>query len=105
MWPITFKVLNADDFCDFSGGFAPDIYKDEFWDVKYEAGTGVIHELGDTRERLLATALDKIDGRTVQPDARPGTTRAADAAMQEVYIPADPRRGGTKYITNREAQK
>jgi hypothetical protein len=101
MWPITFKVLNADDFCDFSGGFAPDIYKDEFWDVKNESGSGEIHELGDTSERLLAAALDKIDGHTVQPDARPGTTRAVDATIQEIPTPDDPRCGGFKYDTQR----
>jgi hypothetical protein len=105
MWPITFKVLNAKDFCDFSGGFEPTIYKDEFWDVKNESGTGSIHELGDPRERLLAAALDMIQLRTVQPDSRPSATRAADISMQELSIPTDPRRGGTKYITNSEPQQ
>jgi hypothetical protein len=100
MLPISFKMLNAKDFCDYAGGFAPNIYKDEFYDLTTAPdATGVVFDLGDPRERLLATALARIDGQSVTPDTRATTTRT-DGSTVGKPMPAivDTRRGGAKYI-------
>lgn len=101
MWPISFKILNARDFTDYAGGFEPDMYIDEFWDVTHEiseGATGVINDFGP-KERLLKKTLAIIDGETVRPDTRSIMTRAAGTGTkQRVPSLRDPRRGGAKYI-------
>jgi C-terminal processing protease CtpA/Prc len=96
LWPITFKILNANGFCDYAGGFQPDVYVDEFLEVASNP-TAILRSLGDPGERLLAAALATIDGRTVTPDPRPGT-RAATQKSTELPHPEIPSRGGAKYI-------
>ncbi len=100
MWPITFKTLNAKDFCDYANGFVPDHNLLEFWEVMAanKNRTDIIYALGDRRERLLAAALTLIDGGRVASDPQ---TRA-DASGREPSSPVDPRRGGAKYIPQHE---
>ena len=50
--PIVLKYFNKDRKSDFSTGFVPD----------YEVYDDLDHQLGDTREELLATALSRITG-------------------------------------------
>jgi hypothetical protein len=103
MWPITFKTLHAQDFCNYAGGFSPDIYKNEFWDITNASGSGVIHPFGkdgDYKERLLATALALIDGHSVSPDIR-SSSRSENDRMEILPQPVDPHRGGMKYIPPR----
>jgi hypothetical protein len=107
MWPITFKGLNALDFTDFAAGFIPTLYKEEFWDVTTQGGSGVIHDFGTDRngvvkERLLKASLDLIDGKTVQPDASTRAIPAAGMARSRVQGLRDPRAGGAKYIPDIE---
>jgi hypothetical protein len=102
MWPITFKTLNAKDFCNYANGFVPNFQLDEFWEVSggNPNPTRTIYDLGDRRERLLEAALTLIDGGTVVSDP---LTRADDAQKGPVS-PVDPRRGGAKYIPEHEHQ-
>jgi C-terminal processing protease CtpA/Prc len=95
MWPITFKTLNAKDFCDYADGFVPNFQLDEFGDR-----ANVIYDLGDRRERLLEAALKLIDGKKVESDL---LTRA-DAARRGPASLVDPRAGGAKYIPEHEQQ-
>jgi C-terminal processing protease CtpA/Prc len=95
MWPITFKVLNAKDFCDYAYGFTPDVRVEEFWEFTNPDGSEIIYALGDSQERLLAATLRIIDGEDVYPDIQ---TRAGEADRPRPSSPVDPRRGGAKYI-------
>jgi C-terminal processing protease CtpA/Prc len=96
LWPITFKILNAKDFCDYAGGFKPDYFIDEF---RGKLQNEVMYQLGDPKERLLQAALTLIDGGTLTPDTRgAATTRADGTAMQPLPSFEDPRRGGARYI-------
>jgi C-terminal processing protease CtpA/Prc len=62
--PITFKILNAKDFCDYAGGFQPNYRIDEFRALDTTPGVhSGIYELGDPNEELLKAALLHIDGR------------------------------------------
>jgi C-terminal processing protease CtpA/Prc len=97
MWPITFKVLNAKDFTNYANGFQPDYYKNEFWDITEEQGSGEILDFGDPKERLLEAALTLIDGGEVGHDPKPGTRAAAGGPQLEPAL-VDSRRGGAKYI-------
>jgi C-terminal processing protease CtpA/Prc len=98
MWPITFKVLNAENFCNYAGGLEPNppyqtgnYYLEELNGV---GAGGPFHPLGDPDEALLKAALDLIDGKPFKP-----ATRADDtAAPKPVRLPKDPRKGGAKYI-------
>lgn len=102
--PITFKIMNAKDNTDYADGFGPNHTKDEFWDLTNENGSGILHDFGTdangrANERLLKTALDLIDGRSVSHDTRAGKTRAGDGAMQPLPALKDPRRrGGAIYV-------
>lgn len=71
--PITFKILNAKDFCDYAGGFQPDYRINELRGLSPTDGSG-IRELGDPQEELLKAALTHIDGGTPAVDQ---TTRSA----------------------------
>lgn len=97
MWPITFKIMNARNFSNYSSGFVPDYYKNEFYDViaGNPGATNVIHDFG-RNERLFRTALTLIDGGTVTPDPQTRTR-----ALQPVKMPRDPKAGGAKYIPGR----
>jgi C-terminal processing protease CtpA/Prc len=99
MWPITFKVLNAKDFCNYAGGVKPDHYVNEFYDA-LEHDT--LFDLGDPRERLLKAALTLIDGGKPSTDPAPGTrsatTRDDGTTLRPVAVPQKPGRGGAKYI-------
>ncbi len=103
MWPITFKILNAKDFCDYAGGLTPDHLVDEFEELKPESGS--LEPLGDPRELLLTAALEHIDTGEVTTDAatRTALTRADGSILRQHHRPGDPRRGGAKYIPS-EAQ-
>lgn len=57
--PITFKNLNARDFCNYAAGFAPDYRIDEFRGLNASGG---VYELGNANEELLKAALVHIDG-------------------------------------------
>ncbi len=101
MWPISFKIMNADSFCDYAGGLKPDLAKNEFWEVQNTGGTGEIFEFGNQAERLLGSALRMIDGGVVSPDAdavtRARGERAAEPVTRElVKQPHDPTRGGAR---------
>ncbi len=72
--PITFKIMNAKDFCDYAGGFQPDYRINELRGMNPVDGSG-IRELGDPEENLLKAALAHIDGGTPDVD---NTTRASE---------------------------
>jgi len=96
MWPITFKALNAKDFCDYAGGFDPD-YEISETEGASQRGEKLL-PLGDPGEVLLKAALTLIDGG--KPDIR--RTRSASATALRA-IPAPPTtRGGAKYIPETE---
>uniref|UniRef100_S0DDL8 Putative S41 family peptidase n=1 Tax=termite gut metagenome TaxID=433724 RepID=S0DDL8_9ZZZZ len=104
MWPITFKIMNAKDFCNYAGGLTPNYLKNEYWDIINTEG-GVLREFGDPEERLLNAALTLIDGGQVVDDtsSRAAQTRAATGATemkQPAKILNNPRQGGAKYIPN-----
>ncbi len=94
MWPITFKILNAKDFCDYAGGLEPDYSKNQYWDIQYVSRNSPVYELGDPRERLLEAALTLIDGGTVTDDVVPARTRTATAPLTKKMH--DPRLGGAR---------
>lgn len=77
--PIVLKYFNKDRKSDFSTGFVPD----------YEVDDDITHQLGDTDEELLATALARITGTPMMMkpagiENTPGTT---------VELPVKPARG------------
>ncbi len=74
--PITFKILNGKDFCDYAGGFQPDYKINELRSLSTTDGSG-IRELGDPEEDLLKAALAHIDGRRPEVD---NTTRGGGGA-------------------------
>ncbi len=92
MWPITFKIKNAKDFCDYAGGFKPIYDIDEF---KYRNTVGVF-ELGDPEEELLKQALIHIDGGTPSQKA----SRAGNEDIDMIDNPLKTNRGGAKVVRN-----
>lgn len=58
--PIITKIYNSKGQSDYSTGFVPDYYADDYYD---ETGNARIHKsLGDESENLLAIALKYING-------------------------------------------
>ncbi len=100
--PITFKSMNAKNFCNYAGGFTPTVYVDEFKDaLEGKIISGELLPLGDVNERLTKAALTMIDGGTVTPDR--STRGVGDGAagmaghggQRVVRLPSgDQRRGG-----------
>ncbi len=97
-WPITFKNLNAQDFSDYSDGFAPTVQKDELWTLFVAGENGFIYPLGAPRERLLDAALTMIDGGTVSADVY---TRGGGGAG--AFSLSNPRKGGSRVYESPEA--
>lgn len=92
LWPITFKIKNAKDFCNYAGGFTPDYRIDEF---RHRDNNGQISVLdfGDPNEELLNAALKLIDGGSPVVDP---VTRAGDD--MRVSMPFVSNRGGARVI-------
>ncbi len=61
---ITFKIMNANGFCNYAGGFSPHLAVNEFQSIIENPDSGVIYDFGNPNERLLAAALAQIDGGT-----------------------------------------
>lgn len=60
--PIILKYFNKDRKSDFTYGFEPNIL----------VGEDFAHELGDTREKLLATVISAINGSPAMTESAPG---------------------------------
>jgi len=74
--PITFHIYNADGKADYTGGFAPDVYYDEYGSLNLYFG-----ELGLPEEPLFQRALAHIAG---QPSFRSGGETASGIAYKPV---------------------
>lgn len=95
MWPITFKIKNNKDFCNYAGGFTPDYLIDEF---RNRNTVGVL-ELGNPNEELLKAALTLIDGGKPVVDK---ATRAEDPYT--VSNPLRIERGGAKIVRDENGE-
>ena len=72
-FPIEFQGVNAQGFGDYASGFAPTCAVADDFD----------HALGDTGERLLATALHHVDtGTCLEPAARAQSSAGASRARR-----------------------
>ncbi len=79
--PVTFKMVNKNDFGDFFGGFPPDKY----------VADDLTHDFGDTNEACLKEAVYFIENGTFgakgfYPAFRPRYFREGRNLMDNVYI-------------------
>ncbi len=103
MWPITFKIKNAKNFCDYAGGFEPDYLIDEFRNRNEPR----VYLLGDPEEELLKAALMIIDGdkdEVVVDDSRAAAKTRSEDAPQMIDNPLRINRGGAKVIRNEDGE-
>jgi len=94
MSPITFKVLNAENFCNYAGGFPP-TPGGEFDEFEGVRNRKQLLDLGNQNEMLLHAALTHIDTGSFPAAA----TRSAVARSDFKTMPTIPGpRGGARYI-------
>lgn len=90
MSPITFKNLNAENFCNYAGGFEPTYQIDELYEFYSKGPDGVVYDFGNVNERLLKAALKHIDTGSVTPD--PTTRSRTGIDRPVVKVLKDPRK-------------
>jgi C-terminal processing protease CtpA/Prc len=78
--PIVSRLSNKDNFSDYENGFAPDISCDESDAIR----DGEMRELGDEKELMLETALNRIAGNTAV-----STVRSAGTPFVPLYSSLD----------------